>query len=200
MSYMSTAGMPGRVEELAHLVHGLGVQHHALAEDDELRALLLEHVEERRQVRLVGVLAEHGDVDHGRQLRARVAGHVVAQRAHGLRAQVTALADVVVDDLGDAPRLGLAVGAVEVVDQGAEDGGVGHLAADGARLDLGAAQVGAELAHQQPLHLVDEAGALVVEDVGVVEGLRLLVLGVAAGGIGDAEQPGRRRRASSRWG
>ena len=47
--------------------------------------------------------------------------------------------------------------AVEVVDQRAEDGGVGHLPADDARLDLGAAEVGAQLAHQQPLDLVDEA-------------------------------------------
>ena len=183
-----------RVQELAHLVDGLGVEHHALAEDDELGALLLEHVEERGHVRLVRVLAQHGDVDDRRELGARVARHVVAERAHRLGAQVAALADVVVDDLGDPPRLRLAVGPVEVVDERAEDGGVGHLAAHGAGLDLGTAEVGAQLAHQQPLHLVDEPGALVVEDVGVVEGLGLLVLGVAARGVGDAEQPRRRRR------
>ena len=175
----------GVVEEGPDLVHRLRVQHHALAEDDELGALLLDEVEERRHVRLVRVVGQHRDVDHGRQLGARVAGHVVAQRAHGLGAQVAAVGDVVVDHLGDAPRLGLAVGAVEVVDHGAEHGGVGHLTADDARLHLRAAQVGAELVGEQALDLVDEAGALVVEDLLVVEGLRLLVLGVAEGRVED---------------
>ena len=60
--------------------------------------------------------------------------------------------------LADAPRLRLAVGAVEVVHQRAEDGRVGHLAADDAGLDLGAAEVDAQLVLEQALDLVDEAG------------------------------------------
>ena len=169
------------------------MQHHALAEDDQLGALLLDEIEERRHVGLVGVVGEHRDVDDGRQLGARVAGHVVAQRAHRLGAQVPALADVVVDDLADPPRLGLAVGPVEVVDEGAEHRRVGHLAADHAGLDLGAAEEGAQLGGQQPLDLVDEVGPLVVEDLDVVEGLGLLVLGVPERRVEHAQEPHRRR-------
>ena len=176
------------VEEGADFVDRLGVQHHALAEDDELWALPLDEIEERRHVGLVRIVGQHRDVDDRGHLGARVAGHVVAQGAHRLGAQVAALGDVVVDDLADAARLRLAVGAVEVVDEGAEHGRVGHLPADHAGLDLRAAQVGAQLVGEQTLDLVDEAGALIVEDLEVVEGLGLLVLGVAERGVHDREQ------------
>ena len=172
-----------------------------LPEDDELGALLLDQVEERRpRPPCTGCPRSTGKSTTAGSVGARVAGDVVAQRAHRLRAQVAALADVVVHHLADAARLGLAVGAVEVVDERAEHGHVGHLAADDAGLDLGAAEVRAELAYEQALDLVDEAGALVVEDLGVVEGLRLLVLGVAERRVGDREPGGPAARPSSREG
>jgi len=183
----------GLVEEAPHLGHRLGMEDHALAEDDELRVLLGDEVEEGGYVGLVRVVLADGDVLHGGHLGARVPGDEVAQGAHRLGTQVPALGDVVVDDLADASRLGLAVAAVEVVDQGAEDGGIGHLAANHPRLDLGAAEERAQFLLQQPLDLVDERRALVVEDLEVVEGLRLLVLGVAEGRVGHAEEAHERR-------
>src|SRR5664280_2703307 len=139
-------------------------------------------------------LSQHRDVDYRGHLGARVAGDVVAQGAHGLRAQVTAARDVVVEHLADAARLRFAVGAVEVVHERTEHGRVGHLAADDARLHLGAAEVRAQFVDKQALDFVDEPGPLVVEDLEVVEGLRLLVLGVPEGRVGDGQQTGHRRR------
>ena len=100
-----------------------------------------------------------------------------------------ALDDVVVHHIAQPLCLGLAVNAVLPVHQCGEHRHIGHLPAEGAGLHLGAAEVGPHLLHQQPLHLVDELGALVVEHLLVIEGQHLLVLGVPAGGVAAAEQP-----------
>ena len=192
MSYMIDRVQSLLVDEAADLGHRLLVEHHALAEDDELRPVLLDELEGAGHVDAVLVAGQHREVDHRRPVGARVDGHEVLEGAHGLGAQVPALADVVVHDHPQALGLALAVPAVEVVHQGGEDGGVGHLPADHPGLHLGGAQEAAHLALEGLLHLVDEAGALVVEDVGVVEGLQLAVLGVAEGRVGDREQPHQR--------
>ena len=96
---------------------------------------------------------------------------------------MAALDDVVVHHIAQTLGLHLAVEAVLPVHQRGEHRHVGHLAAEGTGLHLGAAEVGPHLLHQQLLHLVDELGALIVEDFLVIEGQHLLVLGVAAAGI-----------------
>ena len=50
-----------------------------------------------------------------------------------------------------------------------------------ARFDLRAAEVQAHLLDEQALDLVDELGALIIEDILVIERQDLLVLGIAAG-------------------
>ncbi len=50
----------------------------------------------------------------------------------------------------------------------------------------GAAQILPHLLHQQLLHGVDELGALIIEDILIIEGHDFLVLGVPAGGIAGA--------------
>ena len=56
-----------------------------------------------------------------------------------------------------------------------------------------AAQEFPHLDFQQPLNLVDEIRALVVEDLRILEGLDLLVLGVAEGRVHHRQQPHHRR-------
>ncbi len=183
---------PGLVHEAADFGHRFLVEHHALAEDDELGAMLLDEFEGTGHVDAIPVAWLHGEVDHRGLVGVGIDGHVVLEGAHRLRAQVSALADVVVHDHPQALGLALAVPAVAVVHQGGEQGGIGHLPADDPGLHLGGAEEAAHLALEGLLHLVDEAGALVVEDVRLVEGLQLAVLGVAEGRVGDRQEPHQR--------
>ena len=169
------------------LRHGLLVDHHALAEDDELRLILGDDLLGLLHVDLEDVVLADGEVHHGAALGDRVDGDVVVQGAHGLGGEVAALDDVVIQHVAQALGSVLAIQTVLPVHEGGEGAGVGHLAAGDAGLHLGAVKVLAQLCYRHLLHLVDEAGALVVEDVLVVEGLDLLVLGVAAAGVGGGE-------------
>ena len=153
----------------------------------------LEELREAVDVDAVRVVFPHREVEDRGRLGRRVAGDEVAQRAHRLGAQVPALDDVVVGHRADAPRLGAPVVAVEVVDEGAEDGRVGHLPADHPRLDLAGPEELAHLLDQVALDPGDEIGALVVVDVGVQERPHPLVLGVAKCGVRDRERPHQRR-------
>ena len=175
-------------EETPDLGDRLAMQHHAASEDDQLGPLAGDQLPGRGQVDEVGVVVAHGEVHDRRRVGARVVRHEVAQRAHRLGAQVTALADVVVHHHADAPRLSLGVGAVDVVEKRAEHRHVGHLTADQAGLGLGAAQILAELRFEATLNRGDEAGALVVEDLVVVEGLGPAVFGVAKRRVRDRSQ------------
>ncbi len=83
--------------------------------------------------------------------------------------------------------------AVEVVDEGGEDGHVGHLPADHPRLDLAGPEEPAHLLDQVALDLGDEVGALVVVDIGVQERPHSLVLGIAKRGVHDRERTHQRR-------
>ena len=87
------------------------------------------------------IVWQDGKVDDGGFFGFGVAGDKVAQGAHRLGAEVPAFDDVVVHELADASLFGFSVGAVDVIDHGAEEGGVGHLAADGPGFDLGTAEV-----------------------------------------------------------
>ena len=177
------------IHELPDLGHRLLVQHHALAEYDQLRTVAVEELLRLLHVHLVGVVGADGEVHHGRLLRHRVDGDIVVERTHGLGGQMAALNDVIVHHVAQTFGLGLAVNAVLPVHQCGEYRHVGHLTAEGTRFHLGAAEVGTHFLHQQPLHLVDEFRTLVIEYLLVVEGQHLLVLGVPAGRVAAAEQP-----------
>ena len=118
----------------------------------------------------------------------RVAGDEVPERAHGLRAEMPAPADVVVHYAAHAARFAAAVGTVDIVDHGAEHCRIGHLPAYNTGFDFGAAQVFPELFFEQPLHLGDEIRPLVIKYLGVIESLRLFVLGIPEGGVRYGEQ------------
>jgi len=164
------------------------VQHHALAEDDELGAVLVDDLLGLLDVDLEDVVLAHREVHDRAALGYGIDGDIVVQRAHGLRREVTALDDVVVEHVAQTLRRVLAVKAVLPVHQRGERAHVGHLATEDAGLDLGALKVLLHLLDGKLLGLVDEARALIIEDVLVVEGLDLLVLGVAAAGVAGAER------------
>ena len=182
------------VEERPDLGDRLGVQDHALAEHDELRAALLDELERRGDVDPVGVVGQDGEVHDRRPLGPRIARHEVLERPHRLGRQVAAPADVVVHHPADAPGLAPAVVPVEVVDHRAEHGRVGHLTADRAGLDLRGAEEGPKLPLDHAFHVGDELRPLVVEDLGVVERVERSMLRVAERRVRALEQPDHRRR------
>ena len=129
-----------------------------------------------------------GEVHHGVALSHGVNGHIIVESAHGLCGQVAALDDVVVEDIAQTLRVVLPVQPVLPVHEGGEGGHIGHLAADGPGFHLGAAQILTHLLHQQLLHPVNELGALIIEDVFVVEGFNFFMLGVPESGIRGTQQ------------
>ena len=169
--------------------HGLPVEHHALAENNELRPVLRDDLFGLLHVNFIDIVPAHGEIHNGVALGHRVDGDVVVEGPHRLGRQVAALDDVVVEDVAQALHIVLAVQAVFEVHQGGEHRHVAHLAADDPGFHLAAAEECFHLLHQQLLHLVDELGALVVEHIGVIEALDLLMLGVAEGGVAHAEEP-----------
>ena len=175
------------VHKLAYGGNRLFVQYHALAEDDELGAVLFDNLLGFLNVYLVDVVRAYGEVYNGMALGYGINGDVVLQCAHGLSGKVAALDDVVVENVAEALCIVLAVKAVLPVHKGREGGGVGHLAADNSGLYLAAAKIAAHLLYQHLLNLVYELGALIVEYIAVVESLYLLMLGIAEGGVGCAQ-------------
>ena len=137
----------------------------------------------RLHVDLVGILRQDRKVHDGGLFRPRIDADEIVEGAHRLGAQVAAPDDVVVQDRADPPGFRLPVAPVQIIDQGAEDHGIGHLAADHPGLDLPAAQVAGHLLLQQLLHAFDEIRSLVVEDLRIVVGSEGAVLGIAEGGI-----------------
>jgi hypothetical protein len=133
----------------------------------------------------VGIVLADREVEDRGRLGRGVPGDVIAEGAHRLRGEVAALDDVVVHDRPDAPRLRLAIVAVQVVHHRAEDGHVGHLPADHACLDLSGAEEPPHLLDEVALDSGDEVGALVVVDVGVHQRSNPLVFGVAERGVHD---------------
>ena len=72
------------IDELPQFVYGFGVEHHALAQDDQFGPVLLEQFPRCRRVDAVLVAGVHREIHRGGFLGARVALHVVFQRAHRL--------------------------------------------------------------------------------------------------------------------
>ena len=181
-------GDPLLVHKLADGGHRLPVQHHALAEDDQLGLILVDELFGLLHVDLINVILAHREVHDGMAFGHRVDGDIVPQGAHGLGGKVAALDDVVVHHIAQALGIVLAIQPVLPIHQGGEGGHIGHLAADDPGLHLGAAEVFLHLLHQQLLHPVDELGALVIEDIRVVEGFYLFMLRIAEGRVRGAQQ------------
>ncbi len=173
---------------LRHLPHRLRVQHHALAQDDELGMVLGDELRRPGDIYPVGVIRPQGEVNHRPVLGLGADGDAVPQRSHRLGAQVPAPADMVVHHAFEPLRLHLPVHPVEEVHQPAEHDGVCHLPADGPYLHLGAAQELAHLLRHRLLHLADEPRPLVVIDLSIPQPLELSVLGVSPRRVGYAEQ------------
>ena len=91
--------------------------------------------------------------------------------------------DVIVHDFADPPLFAFPVDSIEMIDQRTEDGGIGHLTGNDPAFDLTAAEILLELLRQHLLDAADERGTLVVEDLLIVKGLYLFMLGIAPRGV-----------------
>ena len=165
------------------------MEDHALSEDDEFWLVLCKELPASMNIYLVRVVPKDREIDSSRLIRFRGVSDKIAECTQGLAAQMTSLHDVVVKHLPDSSRLALPVLAVQIVNQRAEDGCVRHLAADDPSLYLFAAQEETQFVLQQPLHFLDETGALIVKDIPIVEGLNGLMFRVAKRGVHDGKEP-----------
>ena len=177
------------VDKLADLGDRLFIKDHGLAEDDELGLVLREQNLRLFYVDLVGVILADREVDDHLFFGDGVDGDVVVERAHGLRRQVAAADDVVVHDPAEPLRGALAVDAVFKVHHRGEDCRVRHLAGRDAGFYLRRAEELFHFLNEHGLDRRDEARALIVENLCVVERLLLFVLGVAVAGVGRGEHP-----------
>ena len=176
------------VHKRADLADRLFMQHHRLAEDDEFRLVTLDDLLGLFHVNLEEIFAQDREIDHGGFLRCGIYRDIVMQGAHRLRAEMSALDDVVVEDVAKPLRGVLAVKAVFIVHQRGEHGCVAHLSADHARLYLGAVKILAQLRDQRALDLVDKLRALIIEHLVVIERRSFLMLGIAEARVAAAEQ------------
>ena len=176
------------VHELAYSRHGLLMQHHGLAEDYQLRPVLVDKLLGFLNVYLIDIVLAYREVHYGMPLGNGVDGNIVAQGAHGLSGKVAALDYMVIHHIAQALGSMLAVKAVLPVHEGGECSHIGHLPADDSRLYLRAVEVFLHLLHKKLLYAVYELSALIVEYVLIVEGLYLLVLRIPEGGVGGAQE------------
>ncbi|MPM86000.1 hypothetical protein SDC9_133083 [bioreactor metagenome] len=115
------------VHKRTDLAHGLFMQHHRLAEDDEFRAIPLDDLLGLLHVDFEEIFTQHGEIHHSGALRRRIDCNIVVQSAHRLRAEVPAFDDVVVEDVAEAFGRALAIETVFVVHQRGKHGDVAHL-------------------------------------------------------------------------
>jgi hypothetical protein len=94
-------------------------------------------------------------------------------------------AEVMMDHLPDPSGFTLSVRAIKVIHEAAENGGVGHLAADCPWLHFGASQELPEFFDQEKFHFLDHLRPLVIEDVLLSEGLDQTVFGISMRRIHD---------------
>ena len=172
-----------RFHPLGDKLYGLGIDEHTLSENDELGPRLFQELAQLLEVGPVGVFGQDREVEDVFFARLGVLGHEIEQGAHRLGAEVPALGQVVVHHETHFPG-GLALGAdaVDELDQALEHDFVRHLAADRAELDVGTAEVVAELLPGFRLDVPDEVRALVKIDL---LPFHRAVLGVAPGGVGE---------------
>src|SRR4030067_3628764 len=102
--------------------------------------MLSYHITTGGNIYFVRVVSQDGEVDYGWSFRFGIAGHKIPQGPHGLGAEMASLDDVIVHDLAHSSWLGFSGGPVDKVNHSAEYNGVGHLTADGPRLQLTASQ------------------------------------------------------------
>ena len=86
------------LDDVGDELDGLLIDEHALAEDHELGPVLPADLGELRKVRLIRIIRQDREIDDTLLARGRILLHEVEQGAHGLGAQVAALAEVVVHD------------------------------------------------------------------------------------------------------
>jgi len=127
-------------------------------------------------------------MDHRRSFGMGIPGHKVFERTHRLGAQVAALGKMVIQHLPDSRRFSLPVRPIAVVHQGAEHGGVGHLAADEPGFHFGAAEEFAQFFLDRCFNLLDEGRPLVVVDLGIVKSSGLPMFRIAEGWVHDREE------------
>ena len=180
-------------DEFHQLRHRLLVEHHRLAEDHEFRSVFCQQHLGRLGIDAVRVVRADREIHDHLLFGDGIGRNVIVERAHGLRRQVSAAHDVVVHDPAQPLRRALAIHTVLEVHERREYGGVGHLAGGHAGLDLRAAEVFLHLLDKHRLDLRDEIRALIIEDLRIIERLLLLMLGVAVGGVGCAQQAHRAR-------
>ena len=126
----------GAVHHGSTLRDGLPVEGHAFSQNDQFGTVFSNNVSAAFDIDLVRVVGQYRKIDHRRLFRLRVSGDIVPQRSHGLRAEVSALYDMVIEDLADSALLCFSIGTVYIIHQRAVYGHVCHLAGDQACLDL----------------------------------------------------------------
>jgi hypothetical protein len=104
------------------------------------------------------------------------------------------LADMVIHDPVHPSRFSFSVDSIQIIDHGAENGRVGHLAADEPRFDFFAAEKFAHFLFEQPFYLLDKISPLVIVDICITKSLDLPVFCIPEGRIHD------RYKASHRGG
>ena len=116
----------------------LGVEEHALAENDELRLFGFEQDGQGLAVDFIGVVLADGKIDHVFLPCGRILLDPVVERAHRLGAEMPALAQLVVHHQAHPPgHLAFGPAAVQEFRHALENDLVGHLPADGAEFDVG---------------------------------------------------------------
>ena len=198
-------GRPYNAQHMSHIVHNGGIdallvhkltdgrhrllmQHHTLTEDDEFRLVLVNELLGLFHIDFVDIFLQHREVDDGIHLGLGIHGDVIVQDPHRLGGKVAAPDNVVVHHIAQALGIVLPVQTVLKIHQGGEHRRVGHLAAGDTGLHFSAAEVFLHFLHQELLGLINKLGALVVENIFVVEGLGLSVLRIAEVGIGTGKE------------
>ncbi len=103
------------------------MERHAFSEDNQLGFMGGNEFLTRCHIDFKGIFGENREIDHRRFFSHGVAGDKIPQCAHGLCAEVSAFDNMVVHHFPHASLLLLAIGPVNVIHNGAKQGGVGHL-------------------------------------------------------------------------
>jgi len=176
-------------EEIPDLPDGFPVEDHAFAEDDQFRPDFVDDPTGFLHIDFVGIFGQYRKVRNGRFFQSPVVSDEVVEGAHGLCAEMAPADDVVVQNRADPSGFRFSIAPVQVIDQAAEDHGVGHLSAQHPNLDFPTFKIAIHLFLEQCLHMVDEIRPLVVEDLRIVVGTERAVFRVSEGRIHDRESP-----------
>ena len=79
-------------------------------------------------INLIGVVFQYGEINDSGFFCPGIPCNKIAKRPHGLRTQMAALYNVVVEDFADSSLFIFSVRPVDKVHHGTEKSGIGHLA------------------------------------------------------------------------